>query len=211
MIIDNFDLINNFLRFEEDGSSFYFLQIIRRKKENPTLSSSYTVKTYFIKSNDQLEYLKSEIILLCKQFNARAYINLNIRDYKQVFNNVNLKLAENLILGNYACVLNIVESVCGEVKPGKDKYWLVDIDYNDVTVLNDFKREINLCESSFPTIKPFSTNNLYDNIVLEVPTLNGYHLITRPFNLKQLEPFICTTHCDIHKNNPTILYYGNSN
>lgn len=41
-----------------------------------------------------------------------------------------------------------------------------------------------------------------------IPTKNGYHIITKPFNLKQFKdkyPDI-----DVHKNNPTILYIPKS-
>lgn len=44
-----------------------------------------------------------------------------------------------------------------------------------------------------------------DKILAVIPTLNGVHLITKPFNLqkfKELYPLI-----DVHKNNPTLLYY----
>ena len=46
-----------------------------------------------------------------------------------------------------------------------------------------------------------------DNVIAVLPTINGYHIITHPFNLKQLEPFIATNPLDIHRNNPTLLYY----
>ena len=37
-------------------------------------------------------------------------------------------------------------------------------------------------------------------------------ILKRPFNLKELEPYQATaTHIEIHKNNPTLLYYGHSN
>jgi len=45
-------------------------------------------------------------------------------------------------------------------------------------------------------------------IYTQIPTKNGYHIITKPFNLKQFKdkyPDI-----DVHKNNPTILYIPKS-
>ena len=44
-----------------------------------------------------------------------------------------------------------------------------------------------------------------DKIIATIPTLHGYHVITRPFDLlsfSRLKPEIV-----VHKNNPTLLYY----
>lgn len=205
-MVNNFDLINNFLRFEEDGSQFYFLQIIRRKKENPDTKSSYVIKSFYIRSNDHLNNLKEEIVLLCKTFNARAYINLNVKSYKKINYQLIKKLADNLTFGSEHGVVSALDSVCGETGSDGDKYWLIDVDTKDYDTLALYIKEISKCHSNYP----IPETNVYDNIVLEVPTLNGYHLITRPFNIKQLEPFLCTLMpVDIHKNNPTILYYEN--
>ena len=43
-------------------------------------------------------------------------------------------------------------------------------------------------------------------ILAKVPAVNGVHFITNPFNIKEV--FITQ---DIHKNNPTLLYYGTDN
>ena len=52
-------------------------------------------------------------------------------------------------------------------------------------------------------------NKVYESkIYAYIPTKNGYHIITKPFNLKQFKdkyPDI-----DVHKNNPTILYIPKS-
>jgi len=45
--------------------------------------------------------------------------------------------------------------------------------------------------------------------MLEVlPTKNGYHMITRPFNLSKFKLLIndLDVRLDVHKDNPTILY-----
>ena len=140
---------------------------------------------------------------MCKTFNARAYINLNVKSYKKINYQLIKKLADNLTFGSEHGVVSALDSVCGETGSDGDKYRLIDVDTKDYNTLKLYIEEINKCNSNYPAVlTPF-----YDNIVLEVPTLNGYHLITKPFNLKQLEPFLTLNPADIHKNNPTLLYY----
>ena len=76
--IDNFDLIKPLLKFEnDDKDTFYFIQILQRKKENPLINrNANVIATYYIRSINHLEKLKKEIILLAKLYNARVYINL---------------------------------------------------------------------------------------------------------------------------------------
>ena len=46
-MIDNFEKIKEFLNFNE--GEFYFLQILKRKKENPEQTgNSKVIKTYYI-------------------------------------------------------------------------------------------------------------------------------------------------------------------
>ena len=71
-MIDNFDKIKSLLRFENDND-FYFLQIIKRKKDNPGLEKSEkTLKNYFIYSLDEFDALKPKVIDFCIENNARA-------------------------------------------------------------------------------------------------------------------------------------------
>ena len=48
----------------------------------------------------------------------------------------------------------------------------------------------------------------YDNIITFIPTVNGCHIITKAFNLKQFEPHQLKFQVDIQKNNPTLLYFN---
>lgn len=64
--------------------------------------------------------------------------------------------------------------------------------------------EINKCQSDQFRI----LDNLFGNIITTIPTVNGWHIITHPFNLKQIEPFRCKYPFDAHKNNPTLLYFN---
>ena len=66
----------------ESSDDFYFLQILKRKKEHPDLgSNSITVHTYYVNSLEHFKNIEKEVINLCEFHNARAYINLNKRSY----------------------------------------------------------------------------------------------------------------------------------
>ncbi len=74
-MINNIHAIISLLKFDS-SDDFYFLQIIKRKKENPDIgSNSIVVKTYYIRSQEQLENMMPEIVAICNFHNARG-INL---------------------------------------------------------------------------------------------------------------------------------------
>ena len=195
-MVDNFEKVELFLEFKE--GEFYFLQILKRKKENPELgSNSKVIKTYYIHNLEYFNSIEEEVKELCNIFNARAYLGLNRRSSKKVALYM-LKEVTDLILNEqYEAVKNAYNTCCGQYTVG-DKIWIVDIDNKSATIVNNFITAINQCRSD------------YDQIILgTLPTINGWHLLTRPFNIKQLEPFLAINPADIHKNNPTLLYYKN--
>ena len=197
-MIDNFEKIKEFLNFNE--GEFYFLQILKRKKENPEQTgNSKVIKTYYISNFEYLNSIEEEVKSLCHFFNARAYIGLNRRNSKKVALYM-LKEVTDLILNEqYDAVKNAYNTCCGQYTVG-DKIWIVDIDDKSDSIVDKFITAINQCQSG------------YDQIILgTLPTINGWHLLTRPFNLKQLEPFLSIYPADIHKNNSTLLYYKNIN
>ena len=73
--VDNFDLVSKLMNFNSDDD-FYFVEIIKRKKDNPNDAFKYRqfITYYWITSTSQLQSLKQEIIDVCKTNNARAYI-----------------------------------------------------------------------------------------------------------------------------------------
>lgn len=191
-MVNNFDIIIPQLVFDTDDD-FYFIQIIRRRKENPELSSNNKVtKTYYVSSIDYLNSKKEEIIELCNRTNARAYINLNRRSYHKIALQMLRKVSDIILNGNPSSVAQAYDSVCGLYSNEKNKKWVVDIDEDTI---DDAMIEFinNECE-------PFDDNKE----ILRVRTKNGFHLITKPFNVKKFHDRY--PEIDIHKNNPTILY-----
>lgn len=190
MTIDNFEQIQGLMSFDTEDE-FYFVQILKRKKEHPELgSNSYLVNTYFISSLEQLERLKGEIILLASFHNARVYIHLTKRSFEQTAFQMIMKVVNQTMEKDFKFVKNAFNSVCETYAKGP-KNWVVDIDEKG-RLANDVLKTIDNCEPE--------GNKLIDVI----QTKNGFHLITKPFNREQFSKV--HPDVDIQTNNPTILY-----
>ena len=193
-MIDNFDLIKTFLKFESEDD-FYFLQLIRRKKENEDLGrNNEVVQTYYIRSQEQLDYLKPYIVHLCTYYNARAYINLNVRSFKKITCQCVREFAQRVCDNNYHAPHTIFNTVCGKMGATRNNTWIIDIDSKDVEYAAQIINFIN--NECMPQ----------DNhkCIGAIPTKNGVHILTKPFNVvtfnDRFEDII------VHKNNPTILF-----
>lgn len=201
-MINNFDLISSKLKFENEHE-FYFLQIIQRKKEVPDLgSNNRVIKTYYVYSLEKLEKYKQEIIDLCTQFNARAYIHLNRRNSKVLAFEMLELLAKNIKSEDYNQLGNLYNSVCGHHHSDKDKTWIIDLDGDEVNNIKQIKETIEYLEPLLFT--NLDTGKCESKIIAEIPTKNGIHLITKPFNSQKFG--VKYPNIDLHKNNPTILF-----
>ncbi|MBQ5456910.1 MAG: hypothetical protein IIT63_14000 [Prevotella sp.] len=198
MTVDNFDQIEKLLDFKNDGD-FYMIQIMQRGKDQNdgrTSSSVRIIKSYFADSIEYLEERREEIKGLCEFFNARACINLNKKNKKQV-SMKGLELMAHLVAHEeYHTFRSIFETACGQTGAcDGNKTWIVDVDTKDETELSYIIEAVNQCE-------PFDR----EKIVAEIPTPHGIHLITRPFNKKTFSG-IYKNSIDIHDGTPTVLYY----
>lgn len=85
---------------------------------------------------------------------------------------------------------------------------IIDLDTKDLDSKYDVLEELDgIWLETHPEHKQYLDNCERESVYLidEIPTVNGYHLITKPFNLqkfKEIFPYI-----DVHKNNPTLLYF----
>lgn len=201
-MVDNFNLIKKLLKFESEDD-FYFVQILQRKKDNPgvikgTNNNNRLIKAYYIKSVEQLEKYKEEMIALANIFNARVGINLNKRSfYKTAFNTLK-KISEQLHNRNFHNVATAYNTACG-VASTDDRIWILDIDSKEISpIMMSF---INLeCE-------PIEKHTLFGSpskILAVLPTKVGYHLITKPFDTREFVKRY--PEVEIHRNNPTNLY-----
>jgi hypothetical protein len=200
-MIDNFEQIRSMLKLEHEleESYFYFIQIIQRKKENPGLgSSNRIIRSYNIDSLKKFDKNKDEIIKLCETFNARAYIHLNRRKWSSICLECLRHNAELIANSQYSGIKSSFETIIGRTngESNATKTWIVDIDMNDLEVVNKIGRIIN-------NIEPIEYK-----LIATIPTKNGYHLITKPFDRTEFAKYMQLQGDvpDIHTDNPTLLY-----
>lgn len=183
-MVDNFELIKNFLEFKE--GEFYFIQIMQRRKENPELSGyNRLIKSYYVDSIEYLNAREEEIKMLCKAFNARVMITINNVDY--------LDIVDKLIKSYSTNTKPIFHNIGSITKYLKDigDLWLFDIDENQLHSLE------------------FLEILLEDFIVSKVPTVTGVHLIVTPFDDESYPCLKTMKDIMLFKNQSvcTLLYY----
>jgi hypothetical protein len=197
-MIDNIEQIKSLLNFEQEGD-FYMLYIFKRKKDQPegekdNHQSVRTIRSYCIKSIEQLEKRYEEIKVLCETFKARAYIHIQKQNHKDVALDMMIALAQRIKDGQFE-QQNLFDSTVGQLKT-YEKRWIVDVDTDDDYELLSIRTTINNLRPEGPKVEAM------------IPTKNGYHLITGRFDVKEFRKEYPTI--DIQKKNPTLLYYPNS-
>lgn len=213
-MVDNFDLIASHLKFENPGDCYY-LQLLRRQADDPMVNGqkdpkyhgnmhSRSIKDFFISSLDHFYDVKDEVKELCNMFNVRAYIRLNKRTYKNIALAMLKHIAEQASSGEtYSSPFHMVSSAAGKAcSAGDDKTWIFDLDKEFLPYEDKITDIIEQCE-------PLDVKKC----LFTVPTKNGKHIITKPFNqqkfrnLWQADSELQSLPVpDIHKDNPTILY-----
>ena len=197
-MIDNIEHIKKLLNFEEKGD-FYMLYVFKRKKDQPegerdNHQSVRTIKSYCVDSIEYLEKRYDEIKQLCEMFKARAYIHVQKQNHRDVSLNMMVALAQRIQDGNHK-QQGLFDSVVGQLKT-YEKRWVVDIDVSDYHAAYEVTKFISTLKPEGPKVESV------------IPTKNGYHLITKRFDVKTFSeqyPDI-----DIQKKNPTLLYLPNS-
>lgn len=198
-MINNIDLIKPLLDFSKPGD-FYMLYVFKRKKDQPederdNHQSVRTIKSYTVESLEYLDKRFSEIVDLCEMFKARAYIHIQKQNHHDVSLEMMMALAERIKNGSHN-QKGLFDSVVGQLKT-YEKRWIVDVDTKDTKELLDIKLQIDSCQ-------PFGE----DKIIAEIPTKNGFHLITKRFDVMEFQKKYPKV--DIQKKNPTLLYLPNS-
>jgi hypothetical protein len=200
-IIDNFEQISNLLNFSVPDS-FYFVQLIKRKKDNPDMKKGETVvDNFFFYRPEDIINIKHKIVDRCHLFNARAYINLNRLDLRSVAEGCVVELGHLLKKRDYRGVKDMYYSVCGQQNADSTKKWVVDVD------MPEEKDALLQCIQECLIYPEKSGYKIIDTI----PTVSGYHIITNPFTHDEFNKLIKIrglSPCDVHKNSPTLLYFN---
>ncbi len=170
MILDNIELIKKLLKF--DKNVYYFLQVIQRRRENPTLDKSEIQRGYwYITSIKDLDIHTPKIICLCHTYNARAYISLVPRSLEKFAKKCIIEFGNRVFNNSYTNIFSVPQSVAlsddtriSSIFP--KPYWIIDIDsVGEIDSIEEILREKT-------TIK----------IVEKIPTVRGIHLIVECFN-----------------------------
>jgi len=157
--IDNFDLVSKLLE-NETPDDFYFVQIVKRWKDNQDMPNAYDerengrkegnyhggawyLKSWRIHNVDELLSLKPEIIKWCEDNNARAYITVNKRSEKET--NDFVKIYRSKYSPDDARYKYADDIVAGQAKSGKN--WqdtrfrlFVDVDTDNKKIWNEVLR-----------------------------------------------------------------------
>ena len=198
-MVNNSAKIGTMLSFGQND--FYFIEIIKRRKDNPDMTRSENViKNFYVDSLNDFIKLIPVLIKICDYENARAYIRINKRNYKELGMHVNKRIVEYIISGNEKSIRNAFDSVAGEKHSDPDKKWIVDVD--DVTV--DYICQSDTVNKLIDKLIDLQTEAKRRPLTEILPTKNGIHIITRPFNLKKFKDLY--PKIDVHKDNLIMIY-----
>lgn len=199
MKIDNFELIKPLFYFNEANNMFFFLQIVRRAKDHKgeeKKTKERAIKTYIVTSREYLDSIKDEVILLCEQYGARAYINVAGKDFDKVQKEMLCVLAEYNVNNTIVNPYRLLNRIIGQLKSRCPRY-LIDID--------------DIPSQEKPVLdwlaKYFSNREYYH--IATVPTAQGEHFIVEPFDVDSFNKNF--PNIDVHKNSMgTLLYFPES-
>jgi hypothetical protein len=199
-MIDNFKHIEMLLDFTEKNT-FYFVQILQRRKENPDMRTGVRViNNYYLYELQDLTKLREKIVSDCAAYNARAYINLNRLDLEKIALYTMKQIADYIVLGDFKAVKNAYSAACGSHHSEKEKRWVIDIDEEHLSDKEAVREYVNQLHTEMGEGK----GKVSYKILTELPTRTGVHLISNPFNLQKFKEKF--PQIDVQKNSPTVLY-----
>lgn len=195
--IDNFDAIREHLKFDNPGD-IYVVHVMFRVKDlrndadkQMYLSHEETqrlVRTYYV---DSLSYLDKKIPAmkdLAINNKARVYFTMT-RKNRITCNRIILKkLVDEVDNPNVRYDHLIRSAVCG-CHISDYKWWTLDVDNDtEVTIGDD---HINLVDVRGTLIEEMAklvdeTKTRSGSEIFEVPTKNGFHIMTPPFNRSKM-------------------------
>lgn len=132
--IDNFDDVKRHLLHPNNNDDVWFVQIIKRHKDNPTQhfrrNACEYIAYYFIHDAAELDAKRDEIISVCKATNSRAYIQPNRRSLVNVTDYASNVLKPRFARHrNYDFMGHEIEVAAGQPKDWPDRQLcFLDID-----------------------------------------------------------------------------------
>ncbi len=206
MTIDNFFNVAGFMSFENEND-FYHIQIISRKKDNGV--KDFGIKEYSVRSVESFYKIENEVKQLCEMFNARAYVYVNKRNYKNIAMKMIKELSDIVCDENYKKCKQAFKSCCGKYSSaGNSKIWIIDVDVIDKTRIEPIGNTVHALISSDSIAS--------ERYVDKIRTRSGWHFLIRPCDTRPLMAMLNMLHetfvseikeIDIKRDNMTLLYY----
>lgn len=201
--VNNFDLITPYLNFAPNNRSIVLVWLVSRKKDGSTKVKGSnrvrTIKSYHFQSMEHFLEKREEIITICKTFHCRAYICMNPKALLKV-----LFTLADIVMGTIKGTIEntipvslkgILDSAIMKTAASSNKLWIVDVDKKDENLLKKVTDVVQNSRSGYD-----------NNILCQVPTVNGLHLITRPFDVRDFQAKIDSQDAEIKKDALTLLY-----
>lgn len=199
MKVDNFNKLSEYFDILKDKEDFFYIQIIQRKKDG-NVKSECVIRNFYVYNKEYFFKRKELIQQLCQQYNAIAYFWINPRNARKVTLECIKSYADMLTQNNCCKGYKLWDKKCSAHASSEyTQLWIVDVDSKDQKLLDQVIAMVNKCRGN-------EENKIKDII----HTINGYHLITTKFDTHHFQQLCRIDNIpliDIHKDNPTLLYY----
>ena len=150
-MINNFDIIDNFLQFEFDGGSFYKFELLVRntdgnnslyKEGYSNVNKNILIKSWCVDSEASYNKVKHEMITLANMTGARLYVTLDRKDNRKLVQSIARRffdLSIDMANGAEPAIKGIAKAFASETSKVenscKDKKTIMfDVDTNDIGV-----------------------------------------------------------------------------
>lgn len=204
-MIDNFDIVrDNLLKFNTK-KDFYIVEAVCRPKKDGTSTLSGTannhtrvIRIWTFYSVDDFLNKQDEIVNVCNANNARAYFLPQKRNTYVVLKNMMENVLKNLDSDKINFNRMISSTLCGchDVADSHDKRWVLDLDNDSMVerwIQVNFGGQV-LAERVWTVDDGFNfvreqvaKDEKNPDDVYKIPTRNGWHIITPPFNLQKAQ------------------------
>ena len=194
--INNFDAIRGHLRFDNPGD-IYVVHIMIRGKDisdeqkkifREDHQSGLLVKTYYVDSLEYFDRKRLAMIDLANQNKARVYFTMTRKNRITCNRIIAKKIIDEIDNPNVRYDHLIRSAVCG-CHISDYKWWTLDVDNDtEVTIGDDHINLVNIRGTLIEEIAKLveETKTRSGSEIFEVPTKNGCHIMTPPFNRSKM-------------------------